>query len=67
MEISISISQISNSSKCVLFGRCDAEVFGIIRSLGADISMNGKKAKYLYVLLACDAYTEKTSQQNDAS
>ncbi|KAH7843402.1 hypothetical protein Vadar_016136 [Vaccinium darrowii] len=63
----VSVSQISNSGKYVLFGPDDVKVLSNIRNMEADILLEGKRVKSLYVLSASDAYIEKTSKQDNAS
>ncbi|KAH7856163.1 hypothetical protein Vadar_033466 [Vaccinium darrowii] len=63
----VSVSQISNSGKYVLFGTDDIKVLSNIRNMEADILLEGKRVKSLYVLSASDAYVEKTSKQDNAS
>lgn len=63
----ISVSQLTNSGRYVLFGPNDFKILENIKSIQADTVLKGKRVNSLYVLSASEAFVEKTSRQDKAS
>ncbi|KAL8088766.1 hypothetical protein AgCh_038521 [Apium graveolens] len=63
----ISVSQLTNSGRYVLFGPNDFKILENIKNIDADTVLKGKRVKSLYVLSANEAFVEKTSRQDKAS
>ncbi|KAJ1388985.1 gag-polypeptide of LTR copia-type [Sesbania bispinosa] len=58
----ISVSQITNSSKYVLFGPNNVNILNCVRNIDADTILEGKRKDSLLVLSAREAYVKRTSQ-----
>lgn len=63
----ISVSQLTNSGRYVLFGPNDFKILGNVKSIDTNTILKGKRVKSLYVLTANEAFVEKTSRQDNAS
>ncbi|KAK3023537.1 hypothetical protein RJ639_044891 [Escallonia herrerae] len=63
----VSVSQITNSGKYVLFGPEDVKILDNVKNIGADVLVVGKKRDSLFVMSAVEAYVEKTSRNDGAS
>lgn len=63
----ISVSQITDSGKYVLFCPNDVKVLQNVKNLEADVVLHGKKKNSLFVMSAGEAYVKKTSQVDGAS
>ncbi|KAM7490977.1 hypothetical protein LguiA_033898 [Lonicera macranthoides] len=58
----VSVSQITDSGKYVLFGPKDVKVLADLKHVAADVLFIGQKKESLYVLWTNEAYVEKTGQ-----
>lgn len=58
----VSVPQITDSGKYVLFGPKDVKVLDNVRHISADVILTGAKKGSLFVMLAGEAYVKKTSQ-----
>ncbi|KAL4347792.1 hypothetical protein GQ457_17G001580 [Hibiscus cannabinus] len=63
----ISVSQITDSGKFVLFGPKDVKVLENVKNISADIVTSGEKRGSLFVMAAGEAYVKKTSQTESAA
>lgn len=63
----ISVPQITDSGKYVLFGPSDVKILDNVRNLAADVIVTGEKKGSLFVLSAGEAYVKKTSQNDSAA
>ncbi|KAH0765122.1 hypothetical protein KY285_000993 [Solanum tuberosum] len=63
----ISVSQITDFGKYVLFGPDDVKVLGNMKNIEADVLFAGKKKGSLFVMSAGEAYVKKTSQIDNAA
>ncbi|KAK3010974.1 hypothetical protein RJ639_010854 [Escallonia herrerae] len=63
----VSVSQITNSGKYVLFGPEDVKILDNVKNIGADVLVVGEKRDSLFVMSAVEAYVEKTSRNDGAS
>ncbi|KAG5594399.1 hypothetical protein H5410_035631 [Solanum commersonii] len=63
----VSISQITDSGKYVLFGPDDVKVLGNMKNIEADVLFAGKKKGSLFVMSTGKAYVKKTSQIDNAT
>ncbi|KAJ0040751.1 hypothetical protein Pint_27243 [Pistacia integerrima] len=63
----VSVSQITDSGKYVLFGPNDVKVLDNVKDISADVILTGEKRASLFVLSAGEAYVKKTSQINSAA
>ncbi|KAG8370120.1 hypothetical protein BUALT_Bualt14G0084400 [Buddleja alternifolia] len=63
----VSVSQITDSGKYVLFGPNDVKVLGDVKEITGNVILTGKKKSNLFVLSASEAYVEKTSRNNSAA
>ncbi|KAL8116818.1 hypothetical protein AgCh_023112 [Apium graveolens] len=63
----VSVSQITNSGKYVLFGPNDVKVFDNMKKIEADIVLTGDKKRSLFVMSVGEAYVKKTSHTDNAS
>ncbi|KAK3006344.1 hypothetical protein RJ639_017493 [Escallonia herrerae] len=61
----VSVSQITNSGKYVLFGPEDVKILDNVKNIGADVLVVGEKRDSLFVMSAVEAYVEKTSRNDD--
>lgn len=62
----VSVSQITDSGKYVLFGRSDEKVLDNAKHVDANFLLTGKKKKSLFVMSTSEAYVEKTSRNDSA-
>ncbi|KAL4303890.1 hypothetical protein GQ457_10G000190 [Hibiscus cannabinus] len=62
----VSVAQITDSGKYVLFGPKDVKVLDNMKNISADVLTTGEKKGSLYVLSAGEAYVKKTSQTDSA-
>lgn len=58
----VSVSQITDSGKFVLFGPTDVKVLDNVKDIGVDVVLTGEKKGSLFVMSAGEAYVKKTSQ-----
>lgn len=58
----VSVSQITNSGKYVLFGPSDVNVLDNVKNIAADVILAGEKKGSLFVMTVGEAYVKKTSQ-----
>ncbi|KAJ1388134.1 gag-polypeptide of LTR copia-type [Sesbania bispinosa] len=58
----ISVSQITNSGKYVLFGPNNVKILNCVRNIDVDTILEGKRKDSLFVLSAGEAYVRRTSQ-----
>lgn len=63
----VSVSQITESGKYVLFGPIDVKVLDNMKDISADVILSGEKKGSLFVMSAGEAYVKKTSQINSAA
>ncbi|KAJ0086611.1 hypothetical protein Patl1_07274 [Pistacia atlantica] len=63
----VSVSQITDSGKYVLFGPNDVKVLDNVKDISADVILTREKKASLFVLSAGEAYVKKTSQINSAA
>ncbi|KAF7843277.1 Retrovirus-related Pol polyprotein from transposon TNT 1-94 [Senna tora] len=63
----VSVSQITNSGKYVLFGPNDVKVLDNLKNVDANVVLSGKKKGSLFVMSAGEAYVKKTSQTDSAA
>ncbi|KAK3039235.1 hypothetical protein RJ639_027939 [Escallonia herrerae] len=63
----VSVSQITDSGKYVLFGPKDVMVLDNLKNVEADILLVGEKKESLFVMSAGEAYVEKTSKNDRAA
>ncbi|KAF7840585.1 pyrophosphate--fructose 6-phosphate 1-phosphotransferase subunit beta [Senna tora] len=63
----VSVSQITNSGKYVLFGPNDVKVLDNMKNVDANVVLSGKKKGSLFVMSAGEAYVKKTSQTDSAA
>lgn len=63
----ISVSQITNSGKYVLFGPNDVKVLANVKTIDADVVTSGERKGSLFVMSAGEAYVKKTSQTDSAT
>ena len=63
----VSISQITNSGKYVLFGPNDVKILDNVKTLEANILFTGEKKDSMFVMSVGEAYVNKTSQIDKAS
>ena len=63
----ISVSQLTNSGRYVLFGPNDFKILENVKSIDGNTVLSGKRVNSLYVLSANEAFVEKTSRQDKAS
>ncbi|KAF7828725.1 Retrovirus-related Pol polyprotein from transposon TNT 1-94 [Senna tora] len=63
----ISIPQITESGKYVLFGPSDVKILDNVNEMSADVLFYGKKKGSLFVMTAGEAYVKKTSQTDNAA
>lgn len=63
----VSVSQITDSGKYVLFGPNDVKVLDNVKNIGADVVLTGEKKGSLFVMSAGEAYVKKTSQTDNAA
>ncbi|KAK9120307.1 hypothetical protein Syun_017924 [Stephania yunnanensis] len=63
----ISVSQITDSGKYVLFGPKDVKVLDNIKTISADVLTSGERKGSLFVMSAGEAYVKKTSQTESAA
>ncbi|KAI9108595.1 hypothetical protein K1719_020479 [Acacia pycnantha] len=61
----VSVPQITDSRKCVLFGPNDVKVLDNVEEISADVIFSGGKKGSLFVMSACEAYEKKTSQTDN--
>ena len=61
----VSVSQITDSGKYVLFGPSDVKVLDNVKHVDTNVLLIGKN-KSLFVMSASEAYVEKTSQDDSA-
>ena len=63
----ISVSQITNSGKYVLFGPHDVKVLDNFKNVVADVVLSGEKKGSLFVMSVGEAYVKKASQTESAA
>ncbi|KAJ7965013.1 Retrovirus-related Pol polyprotein from transposon TNT 1-94 [Quillaja saponaria] len=63
----VSVSQITNSRKYVLFGPNDVKVLDNVKNIAADVIFTGEKKGSWFVMLVGEAYVKKTSQTDKAA
>ncbi|KAF7842361.1 berberine bridge enzyme-like 8 [Senna tora] len=63
----ISVPQITESGKYVLFGPSDVKILDNVNEMSADVLFYGKKKGSLFVMTAGEAYVKKTSQTDNAA
>ncbi|KAI9073927.1 hypothetical protein K1719_044100 [Acacia pycnantha] len=63
----VSVPQITNSGKYVLFGPNDVKVLDNVKEKYADVIFSGGKKGSLFVMSAGEAYVKKTSQTDNAA
>ncbi|KAK3001904.1 LOW QUALITY PROTEIN: hypothetical protein RJ639_022194 [Escallonia herrerae] len=63
----VSVPQITDSGKYVLFGPKDVKVLDNVKEISADVIFSGEKKGSLFVMSAGEAYVKKTSQTNNAA
>ena len=63
----ISVSQLTNSGRYVLFGPNDFKILENVKSINGNTVLSGKRVNSLYVLSANEVFVEKTSRHNKAS
>nr|DAD20269.1 TPA_asm: hypothetical protein HUJ06_021732 [Nelumbo nucifera] len=63
----VSVSQITDFGKYVLFGPNDVKVLDNVKNIGADVVLSGEKKGYLFVMSVGEAYVKKTSQANSVA
>ncbi|KAK4381915.1 Retrovirus-related Pol polyprotein from transposon TNT 1-94 [Sesamum angolense] len=63
----ISVSQITNSGKYVLFGPNDVKVLDNVKNVAADVIISGERKGSLFVISVGEAYIKKTSQTDSAA
>ncbi|KAL0317318.1 UNVERIFIED_CONTAM: Retrovirus-related Pol polyprotein from transposon RE2 [Sesamum angustifolium] len=63
----ISVSQITNSGKYVLFGPNDVKVLDNVKNVVADVILSDERKGSLFVISIGQAYVKKTSQTDSAT
>nr|GEW82405.1 retrovirus-related Pol polyprotein from transposon TNT 1-94 [Tanacetum cinerariifolium] len=63
----VSVPQITDSGKYVLFGPSGVKILVNVRNLAADVIVTSEKKGSLFVLSAGEAYVKKTSQNDSAA
>ncbi|KAK1371141.1 CCHC-type domain-containing protein [Heracleum sosnowskyi] len=63
----VSVSQITNSGKYVLFGPNDVKILDNVKNLEANVVFTGEKKDSMFVMSVGEAYVKKTSQIDKAS
>ncbi|PHT64859.1 hypothetical protein T459_29284 [Capsicum annuum] len=63
----VSVPQITNSRKYVLFGPTDVKVLEKVNEISADIIFTGERKVSLFVMSTGEAYVKKTSQTDSAA
>ncbi|KAK3042181.1 hypothetical protein RJ639_001301 [Escallonia herrerae] len=63
----VSVSQITDSGKYVLFGPKDVMVLDKLKNVEADILLVGEKKESLFVMSAGEAYVKQTSKNDRAA
>ncbi|KAK1353620.1 CCHC-type domain-containing protein [Heracleum sosnowskyi] len=63
----VSVSQITNSGKYVLFGPNDVKILDNVKNLEATVVFTGEKKDSMFVMSVGEAYVKKTSQIDKAS
>ncbi|KAF2287872.1 hypothetical protein GH714_003053 [Hevea brasiliensis] len=63
----VSVSQITNSGKYILFGPKDVKVLNNVKTISADVVTSGERKGSLFVMSAGEAYVKKTSQTENAA
>ncbi|KAK3002472.1 hypothetical protein RJ639_022112 [Escallonia herrerae] len=63
----VSVPQITDSGKYVLFGPKDVKVLDNVKEISADVIFSGEKKGSLFVMSAGEAYVKKTSQIDNAA
>ncbi|KAG6437849.1 hypothetical protein SASPL_102779 [Salvia splendens] len=63
----VSVTQITESGKYVLFGPNDVKVLDNVKNISADVTYIGEKKGSLFVMSAGEAYVKKTSQTDNTS
>lgn len=62
----VSVSQITDSGKYVLFGPKDVKVLDNVKEILGDVILTGEKKGSLFFMYAGEAYVKKTSQIHNA-
>ncbi|KAL9256690.1 Retrovirus-related Pol polyprotein from transposon TNT 1-94-like protein [Drosera capensis] len=63
----VSVPQITDSGKYVLFGSNDVKVLDNVRVVSGDVLLTGEKKGSMFVMSAGEAYVKKTSQTDNAA
>ncbi|KAF7802900.1 putative RNA-directed DNA polymerase [Senna tora] len=63
----VSVPQITDSGKYVLFGPNDVKVLDNVNNISADVVLTGRKKGSLFVMSAGEAYVKKTSQTDSVA
>ncbi|KAG6385352.1 hypothetical protein SASPL_154185 [Salvia splendens] len=63
----VSVTQITDSGKFVLFGPNDVRVLDNVKNISADVTFIGEKRGSLFVMSTGEAYVKKTSQTDNTT
>ncbi|KAK3006483.1 hypothetical protein RJ639_016084 [Escallonia herrerae] len=63
----VSVSQITNFRKYVLFAPEDVRILDNVKNIGVDVLVVGEKRDSLFVMSVVEAYVEKTSRNDGVS
>ncbi|KAJ7962110.1 Retrovirus-related Pol polyprotein from transposon TNT 1-94 [Quillaja saponaria] len=63
----VSVSQITNSGKYVLFGPNEVKVLDNVKNIDANVIFTGEKKGFLFIMSVGEAYVKKTSQTDRAA
>ncbi|KAH0639737.1 hypothetical protein KY285_036323 [Solanum tuberosum] len=63
----VSVSQITDYGKYILFGPNDVKILDNIKNISTDVVLTGEKKGSLFVMAVGEAYVKKTSQTNSAT
>ncbi|KAJ4979588.1 hypothetical protein NE237_010368 [Protea cynaroides] len=63
----VSVSQITNSRKYVLFGPNEVKVLDNVKNIAANVVFTGEKKGSLFVMSVGEAYVKRTSQTDSAT
>ncbi|KAH0643053.1 hypothetical protein KY290_034655 [Solanum tuberosum] len=63
----VSVSQITDSGKYILFGPNDVKILDNVKNISVDVVLTGEKKGSLFVMAVGEAYVKKTSQTDSAT
>ncbi|KAG5581089.1 hypothetical protein H5410_051716, partial [Solanum commersonii] len=63
----VSVSQITNSGKYILFGLNDVKIMDNVKNISTDVGLMGEKKGSLFVMVVGEAYVKKTSQTDSTT